>query len=146
MIFSGCHMATNGIAAKKPQKLHESNNSFYSRPNQKMQKPTIVHNPRARVIVTAANTEATGLWWYETRPHVCPWKKWHNVTPIHPAVVYDLTPRSGPHVSTVPADTVCLSVCLSYCHCKQPHAIKPNISSHPPRLNPWIGGEVNRRP
>lgn len=38
----------------KEKKLLESNNSFYSGPDQKMQKPTIVHNPRARVTVTAA--------------------------------------------------------------------------------------------
>lgn len=59
MIFSGCQRATNGTAAKKKKPLHESNNSFYSGPDQKMQKPTIVHNPRARVIVTAATTKAT---------------------------------------------------------------------------------------
>lgn len=52
MLFSGCRTATNGTAA---------NNSFYSGPDQKMQKPTIVHNPRARVIVTAANRKATVL-------------------------------------------------------------------------------------
>lgn len=34
------------IEGKK--KLLESNNSFYSGPDQKMQKPTSVHNPRAR--------------------------------------------------------------------------------------------------
>lgn len=93
----------------------------------KCKRPTIVHNPRAHVTVTAANTGASGLASCETGPHVCPWKKSHHAPSIHPAVGGDLTPRSGPHMCLWCLQTP--SVCLSVCRCyRAQHQLSPATS------------------
>ena len=72
-------------------------------------------------------------------------KPWHDAPP--PAVSHDLTSHSrGPHGSMMLASVVFSSHVLI--SSKQPLVINPTISSQPqpPRLNPWIDGEVARSP